>query len=36
LEYFSEISAGEIAAKLFDDALKKLRVHLKLLLLRFE
>ena len=36
LKYFSEVSAGEIGAKLFDDALKELRVHFRLLLLPFE
>ena len=36
LKDFSEVSAGEIGAKLFDDALKELRVHFRLLRLPFE
>ena len=36
LKYLSEVFAGEIGAKLFDDALKELRMHFKLLQLLFE
>ena len=35
LEYLSEVSAGELTAKFFDDALKEFGMHFKLLRLRY-